>query len=116
MNYNNYDHYNRYNYYLYMVSVKKVKDALEEVMDPEIHISIVDLGLIYKVKVQKEKVHILMTLTTIGCPLFSLIEQEVKNKLVALGYIEKNITLELTFDPPWDMKRITPRGKAMMGI
>ena len=53
-----------------MVSQKKVISALSDVMDPEIHISIVDLGLIYKITLKKDKVHILMTLTTIGCPLF----------------------------------------------
>ena len=99
-----------------MVSIKKVKQALEEVMDPEIHISIVDLGLVYKITVKKDKIHLLMTLTTIGCPLFSLIEQEVRNKLVSLGFKDKDITLELTFDPAWDMGRISERGKAIMGI
>lgn len=98
------------------MSKKQVMEALEEVMDPEIHISIVDLGLIYKISLLKDKVNILMTLTTVGCPLFSLIEQEVRNKLTTLGYKDKDISLELTFDPPWDMNRLSERGKALMGI
>lgn len=98
------------------ITKKAVMGALEEIMDPEIHISIVDLGLVYKVTIQKEQIYILMTLTTIGCPLFSIIEQDVKNKIIGLGAKEKNIKLELTFDPPWSMERISEKGKAMMGI
>jgi len=98
------------------ITKKLIMEALEEIMDPEIHISIVDLGLVYKVTIQKEKIHILMTLTTIGCPLFTVIEEDVKNKIIGLGAKEKNIKLELTFDPPWGMERISERGKAMMGI
>ncbi|OGK62505.1 hypothetical protein A2334_05715 [Candidatus Roizmanbacteria bacterium RIFOXYB2_FULL_38_10] len=98
------------------ISEKKAWNALEEVMDPEIHISLIDLGLIYKITVQKEKIHVLMTLTTVGCPLFSLIEKEVKDKLIFLGFKPENIKLELTFDPPWTMERITEKGRAMMGI
>lgn len=98
------------------IAEKKVWKALEEVMDPEIHISLIDLGLIYKITVQKEKIHVLMTLTTVGCPLFPLIEKEVKDKLIFLGFKPENIKLELTFDPPWTMERITEKGHAMMGI
>jgi metal-sulfur cluster biosynthetic enzyme len=99
-----------------MVSQKKIMDSLSDIMDPEIHISIVDLGLIYKVKIQDESIHILMTLTTVGCPLFSQIEMEMKQKLSELGFRNENIKLELTFDPPWSLDRMTERGKALMGI
>ena len=74
------------------------------------------LGLIYKVTLKKDAVHILMTLTTIGCPLFSQIEMEMKQKLTELGFKDENIKLELTFDPPWSLERMSERGKALMGI
>lgn len=93
-----------------------VLEKLGEVMDPEIHISIVDLGLVYDVKIAKNTLFVVMTLTTIGCPLFSLIENEVRSKLQELGYEDKNIKIDLTFDPPWDMTRLSERGKAMLGI
>ena len=57
-----------------------------------------------------------MTLTTIGCPLFSLIEQQVKDKIRELGVKEENISLELTFDPPWSMDLMSEKAKAMLGI
>lgn len=99
-----------------MVSEKKVMKKLETVMDPELHISIVDLGLIYKVTCIGNKITIVMTLTTIGCPLFGTIETEIKQALKDLKIVEKDINLELTFEPPWDMERMSPRGRAMLGI
>ncbi len=93
-----------------------IKKALEDVNDPELNISIMDLGLVYDIKQSGKKIHLTMTLTTLGCPLFSLIEQEVKSKLKDMGYTEENIELELTFEPPWSIERMSPKGKAMLGI
>mgnify|MGYP001066174296 CR=1 FL=1 len=98
------------------VNKKTIKDKLKEVLDPEIGISIVDLGLIYQIEIEKEKVKILMTLTTVGCPLFSLIEEEIKNKLEELGFKKENIFLQLTFDPPWTMERMSKEARAILGI
>ncbi|MCL4377972.1 MAG: metal-sulfur cluster assembly factor [Actinobacteria bacterium] len=90
---------------------------MSEVLDPELNISIVDLGLVYDVKLNKnDKVKIVMTLTTIGCPLFSMIEEEVKSKLKEVGIKDNKIELELTFDPPWSMDKMSERAKAMLGI
>lgn len=83
--------------------------------DPELYISIVDLGLIYDVKVKGDTADIKMTLTAIGCPLFSLIENEVKDKVLSLKGIEK-VNVELVFDPPWTIERLSEKGKAMIGI
>ncbi|OGK25727.1 hypothetical protein A3C28_00120 [Candidatus Roizmanbacteria bacterium RIFCSPHIGHO2_02_FULL_39_9] len=99
------------------ISEQTVKDKLTEVMDPELNISIVDLGLVYGVELKKDKkIKITMTLTTIGCPLFNLIEQEAKIKLKELEIDEKNIEFDLTFDPPWSMEKMSERAKAMLGI
>ena len=99
------------------ITTKVIKDKLTEVMDPELNISIVDLGLVYKLELNKsDGVKITMTLTTIGCPLFSLIEQEVKNKLKEIGLAAEKIEFELTFDPPWSMDKMSERAKAMFGI
>lgn len=97
------------------ITKKQVMDTLQDVLDPELNISIVDLGLIYKVDVGKQ-VKITMTLTTIGCPLIGTIEEEIKQKLRELNVDEKNIKVELTFDPPWSMEKMSPRAKAMLGI
>ena len=98
------------------VTEQQIKNALSEVYDPELNISIVDLGLVYDVKIEGEKVTIIMTLTTIGCPLFDTIELDVKSKLEEIGVHDENVKLELTFDPPWSMEKMSENAKAMLGI
>lgn len=98
------------------LTVKQIKEKLSEVMDPELNISIVDLGLVYKIKIIKDKIKVVMTLTTIGCPLFSEIEKQIKDKIKEFGVKEEDIVLELTFDPPWSMEKMSKKAKAMLGI
>lgn len=94
---------------------ERVMEALGTVMDPELHMSITDLGLVYEVKVKdNKKTDILMTLTSLGCPLFPMIEQDIHNKLFQIGV--KDVKINLTFDPPWSMERMTERAKATLGI
>ena len=89
---------------------------LSSVIDPELNISIVDLGLVYDVKIKGDSINIKMTLTTIGCPLFSVIESEIKSKLKELGFKENKIEIELTFDPPWSIERMSPAARAILGL
>lgn len=102
--------------YTTMYTKKQIEEKLLDVMDPELQMSIVDLGLIYEVTLENEKVTILMTLTTMGCPLFDTIEEDIFSRLGSLGIEEKNMKISLTFDPPWSMDRMTERAKAMLGI
>lgn len=95
---------------------KDILKKLEEVLDPELNISIVDLGLIYDIKIKNKKTIIKMTLTTIGCPLISIIEEDIKNKLTELGFEKEKIIIDLTFDPPWSIDKISEKGKAILGI
>jgi metal-sulfur cluster biosynthetic enzyme len=95
---------------------ERVMKVLEDVLDPELNVSIVDLGLVYDIEIKDEKIKVLMTLTTIGCPLFNLIEVEVKNKLQTLGVDDQNINVELTFEPPWSMEKMSEKAKALLGI
>ncbi len=98
------------------ISKKQVINKLLDVLDPELGISIVDMGLVYSVTIDSSKVKILMTLTTIGCPLISVIEEDIKNKIHQLGIKKNDITVELTFDPPWTMDKMTKKAKAKLGI
>lgn len=98
------------------LSKKSVIKKLKEVLDPEIGISLVDLGLIYDVKLNKNKIYITMTLTTVGCPLYSLIEQDIKNKIKELGFKEKDIEIKLVFDPPWSMDKLSKKAKKLLGV
>lgn len=98
------------------ITEKDVRQKLEQVLDPELHISIVDLGLIYGIKIDGKKVKITMTLTTIGCPLSVTIEQDIKNTIQQLGVEDTDISIELTFDPPWSMDKMSENAKALLGI
>ena len=99
------------------ITKKIILNKLEQVMDPELNISIVDLGLIYDVIISKDnKIKIVMTLTTIGCPLIDMIQSEIKNKIEELGFKKNNIILKVTFDPPWTMEKMSKKGKTMLGI
>lgn len=103
-----------------MITKETIEHALMDVMDPELGISIVDLGLIYEINVngeeENEKVHIVMTLTTLGCPLFNVIETDMRTQIVGAGIKPDNLEIELVFEPPWSMDRMSESAKAMLGI
>jgi metal-sulfur cluster biosynthetic enzyme len=98
------------------ITPKKVKDELKKVLDPELGISIVDLGLVYDIKLNKDSIKLIMTLTTIDCPLYSMIEDDIRTKIKELGFINNQIDIQLTFDPPWTMDKISKKAKALIGI
>lgn len=89
--------------------------SLKLVLDPEVGINIVDLGLIYGVTVRGTDVHIEMTLTTPGCPLHATIEQAVRRVLETRHPDVGTIDLELVWEPAWDVDKITPEGRAELG-
>ena len=99
------------------ITKDKILKKLTEVLDPEIGISIVDLGLIYDVHFRSDQpIVISMTLTTMGCPLFPVIEQDIKNKMADLDLKNNDYQIKLTFDPPWSMDKMSKKAKATLGI
>ncbi len=95
---------------------KLIIDTLKKVYDPELNINIVDLGLIRKVFIKKTEVKIVMTLTTIGCPLISVIEDEIKRQLHTIGLTDNQVKIELNFDHPWSIDDMSPSARAMLGL
>lgn len=98
-----------------------VYEKLRKVMDPELHIDIVSLGLIYDVSVEekggKVSVHVLMTLTTPGCPLASMIENLVKKAASSVKGIDKeNVSLEITFEPAWSVDKMSEEARLGLGM
>lgn len=99
-----------------MLSKKTLLNQLYNVPDPELGISIVDLGLVYGVKADKKgRVIVIMTLTTMGCPLFELISEPVKTTLLKIKGV-KEVEVELTFDPPWSVDKMSRRAKVKLGF
>jgi len=101
-----------------MISLSKqlLLKQLKKVLDPELGISVVDLGLIYDVKMGKKgKVEVTMTLTTMGCPLFTLMSEPIKEKLKKLKGV-KEVEVVLTFDPPWSPEKMSREAKVKLGF
>lgn len=98
-----------------MVSEKQVREQLKEVIDPELDINIVDLGLIYEIEVDKENnVEILMTLTTPGCPLHGVFDELVKKEVRKIEEVE-DIEVELTFEPRWSPDEMSDEARDELG-
>lgn len=97
-----------------MITKEQVIEKLKTVMDPELHIDIVSLGLIYEVVVRKDLVKIVMTLTTPGCPLAPVIDKLVREAIAPLGTFK--IELELVWEPAWTKERMSEEGKLKLGI
>ncbi len=107
-----------------MLDIAQIKKNLEEkiiqelktVYDPEIPVNIYEIGLIYRITIDDDfLVHILMTLTTPNCPVAESLPAEVKDKVKALEGV-KDVDLELTFDPPWNMEMLSDEAKLELGI
>ena len=98
-----------------MVTKEEILEALKEVYDPEIPVDIVNLGLVYDVKIDDGKVKILMTLTAVGCPVGPLIVDMVKLRLLKLEEVNE-VEVELTFDPPWTPDKMSEEAKKKLGM
>jgi len=84
--------------------------VLRTIPDPEMPISIVDLGLIESVRAENGSVEVVMLPTFIGCPALDMIASDVKAKVGAIADIT-NVDVRWVFDPPWSVDRITPAGR-----
>ena len=98
-----------------MVTEAEVMDQLENVIDPELKINIVDLGLIYEAEVSEEdNVDILMTLTTPGCPLHGVFDEMVKKEVRKIEDVG-DIEVELTFEPRWSPEDMSDEARDELG-
>tara|TARA_B100001540_G_scaffold246766_1_gene222094 strand:- start:161 stop:496 length:336 start_codon:yes stop_codon:yes gene_type:complete len=92
-------------------------EVLKSVEDPELKMSVVDLGLIYKIDIQEDKkVTVDMTLTSPGCPVGPLIQSQIYYKLMDLDALD-DVVVNIVWDPPWDPKTMASEEvKLMLGI
>lgn len=99
-----------------MISLEtKIRKALKNVLDPELGINIVDLGLVYDVREDKGKVEVEMTLTSPGCPLAGIIDQRIRDEIEAIKGVKK-VVVEIVWDPPWTQDMITDEARAELGL
>jgi FeS assembly SUF system protein len=94
----------------------KIIAALSFVYDPEIPVNVWELGLIYDIIIKSEnEVEIVMTLTAPNCPEAESLPYEVKTEVKRMTGIE-NVEVTITFDPPWDMSRMSEAAKLELGF
>ena len=93
----------------------RVEQALREVIDPELGVNLVDLGLIYSVQIEGRSVRVAMTLTTPGCPMHDSLSQGVQIALLGLEEID-DAHVDVVWDPPWHPSMMTDAGRAQLGM
>jgi metal-sulfur cluster biosynthetic enzyme len=93
----------------------QVRDALRHVVDPELGINIVDLGLVYDIDITPDGlVHVEYTLTTMGCPIGPLIEHQMESFLAGVPGISQ-VEAEMVLRPPWTPEMMSEEAKAALG-
>lgn len=89
--------------------------ALEGVVDPEVAMNILDVGLVYGVRVAGGRLDLRMTMTSAACPVADVIVDDVENALDDALPPELKIHVELAWEPPWTPQRMSPRARDFMG-
>ncbi|BDT90454.1 hypothetical protein IFM12275_04300 [Nocardia sputorum] len=94
--------------------LEDIEEAMRDVVDPELGINVVDLGLVYGLRVEEENIAILdMTLTSAACPLTDVIEDQSRNALVRSGLVE-DLKINWVWMPPWGPDKITEDGREQL--
>jgi len=97
------------------ITKEQVIEQLKNVYDPEIPVNVVDLGMIYDVRIGEKDIKIDMALTAPGCPLAMMIAGAVENsvKQIAESY---NVKVNIVTDPPWTPDRLSEKAREILGI
>ena len=98
-----------------MPSVEEVEDALSNVIDPELGLDFVELGLIYGIDVSGSDVHVTFTLTSPGCPIGPQVSEQIEEFVGELGDVDE-VTSTMTFAPPWTPDRMSEDAKFALGF
>jgi metal-sulfur cluster biosynthetic enzyme len=97
------------------ISEKQVRDALKGVKDPELHLDLVVLGLVYDIEVEGDDVKARISLTSPLCPVAGQIVEDAKRAIEAVEGV-RSAEVELTFDPPWTPERMNPLIRSSLGL
>jgi metal-sulfur cluster biosynthetic enzyme len=98
-----------------MATVDEVTDALRDVIDPELGLDFVELGLIYEVEVDGGSVHVTYTLTSPGCPIGPQVSEQIEEFVMDLDGVE-NVQSTMTFTPPWTPELMSEDAKFALGF
>ena len=98
-----------------MATVDEVTDALREVIDPELGLDFVELGLIYEVTVDGGSVQVTYTLTSPGCPIGPQVSEQIEEFVMDLDGVE-DVQSTMTFTPPWTPELMSEDAKFALGF
>ena len=98
-----------------MPTREDVFEALRVVEDPELGMDIVELGLLYDAAIEGPKVHVTYSLTSMGCPVGPMIEQQIREVVEGMDGVG-DVETELTWDPPWSPERMSDDAKFILGF
>jgi metal-sulfur cluster biosynthetic enzyme len=98
-----------------MPTREEIFEALRVVEDPELGMDIVELGLLYDAEIEGPKVHVTYSLTSMGCPVGPMIEQQIQEVVESLDGVEV-VEMELTWEPPWSPERMSDDAKFVLGF
>lgn len=92
-----------------------IDQALRRVVDPEVAMNIVDVGLVYGVGVDDKRVHVRVTMTSAACPVADVILDDIEQQLDRAVPAELLIQVELVWEPPWTPERLSESARRFMG-
>jgi metal-sulfur cluster biosynthetic enzyme len=98
-----------------MTTVEDVEDALSNVIDPELGLDFVELGLIYGIELDESIVHVTFTLTSPGCPIGPQVSEQIEEFVGELDGVEE-VTSSMTFTPPWTPDKMSEDAKFALGF
>ena len=98
-----------------MPTKDEVVEALHQVEDPELGMDIVELGLLYDVEVEGPKVKVIHTLTSMGCPVGPMIQENIDQIARSMPEVD-DVEVELTWDPPWTPEKMSEDAKFILGF
>ena len=94
---------------------ESIRHALEDVVDPEVGLNIVDLGLVYGVEISDQRIRVQMTMTSQACPMGDMIVRDARNAIRACAPGIEDIEVELVWDPPWTPDKMSESARSHFG-
>jgi len=94
---------------------EQIKETLKQVLDPEIGVNIIDLGLVYHIEIKPEEVYIQLTMTSPACPLHGVITRNMDQVLRAAIPDLGPMTIELVWEPQWNPGKMSDAAKKQLG-
>ena len=98
-----------------MVSAEDVQEVLRDVIDPELGLDFVELGLIYDIEIEGSTVRVTYTLTSPGCPIGPQVSEQIEEFLLELDGVDE-VQPTMTFSPPWTPERMSEDAKFALGF